>query len=53
MRKGGMEGEEGRREGGREFRDCHTSIAFTPVGPQPNLAHIFGWIWDRFEPIIC
>ena len=28
------------------FRDCHTSIAFTPVGPQPNLAHIFGWIWD-------
>ena len=21
------------------FRDCHTSIAFTPVGPQPNLAH--------------
>ena len=28
------------------FRDCHTSIAFTPVGPQPNLAHIFRWIWD-------
>ena len=28
------------------FRDFHTSIAFTPVGPQPNLAHIFGWIWD-------
>ena len=28
------------------FHDCHTSIAFTPVGPQPNLAHIFGWIWD-------
>ena len=28
------------------FRDCHASIAFTPVGPQPNLAHIFGWIWD-------
>ena len=28
------------------FRDCHTSIAFTPVGPQPNLAHILGWIWD-------
>ena len=28
------------------FGDCHTSIAFTPVGPQPNLAHIFGWIWD-------
>ena len=27
------------------FRDCHTSIAFTPVGPQPNLAHIFGWIY--------
>ena len=22
------------------------SLAFTPVGPQPNLAHIFGWIWD-------
>ena len=32
------------------FRDCHTSIAFTPVGPQPNLAHILGWIWDLFEP---
>ena len=31
------------------FRDCHTSIAVTPVGPQPNLAHIFGWIWDWFE----
>ena len=30
----------------RTFRDCHTSIAFTPVGQQPNLAHIFGWIWD-------
>ena len=28
------------------FRDYHTSIAFTPVGTQPNLAHIFGWIWD-------
>ena len=28
------------------FRDCHTSIAVTPIGPQPNLAHIFGWIWD-------
>ena len=26
----------------RTFRDCHTSTAFTTVGPQPNLAHIFG-----------
>ena len=26
----------------RTFRDCHTSIAFTTVGAQPNLAHIFG-----------
>ena len=25
----------------RTFRDCHTSIAFTTVGPQPNWAHIF------------
>ena len=30
----------------RTFRDCHTSIAFTTVGPQPNLAHIFEKIWD-------
>ena len=30
----------------RTFRDCHTIIAFTTVGPQPNLAHIFGKIWD-------
>ena len=26
----------------RTFRDCHTSIAFTTVGAQHNLAHIFG-----------
>ena len=26
----------------RTFRDSHTSIAFTTVGPQHNLAHIFG-----------
>ena len=26
----------------RTFRDCHTSIAFTTVGAQPNLALIFG-----------
>ena len=26
----------------RTFRDCHTSIAFTTVGAQPNWAHIFG-----------
>ena len=26
----------------RTFRDCHTSIAFTTVGAQPNLADIFG-----------
>ena len=33
----------------RTFRDYHTSIAFTTVGAQPNLAHIFGYIWDRFR----
>ena len=35
------------------FRDYHTSIAFTPVGPQPNLAHIFGWTdsnLTKFDP---
>ena len=26
----------------RTFRDCLTNMAFTTVGAQPNLAHIFG-----------
>ena len=34
----------------RTFRDCHTSIAFTTVGAQPNLTHTFGQMWDWFEP---